>query len=125
MGEILHRCILPLELTNSNDGRGFGWHRSAARRKHYERKLDACGFMRSPFPVPVDVSVTRILGKGQKLWDASSGLRGNWKEIEDSLVALGWFHGDGPAFIRNCDFRQDSFRRYEGPSIEITIRGAT
>lgn len=112
---------LPFELTNGNDGRGYAWYKSASARKKFERQLRMLGHVRTPFDVPVKVTVTRILGKRQREWDASSGLRGNWKEIEDALVACGWFHDDKPQWIVATDFRQDASQRTNGPAVKVTI----
>ena len=112
---------LPIELTNGNMGRGSKWFSSAKIRKEYEAGLRLQGFSRSPFQFPVRVTVTRVLGKGQRLWDYSSGLRGNYKEIEDSLVAVGWFTDDSPKYITSTDFRQDECRKSSGPFIELLI----
>lgn len=57
----------------------------------------------------------------RRLWDSSSIGRGNWKEIEDALVVLGWFHDDCPKWIRETRFFQDALRRSDGPSIEVEI----
>ena len=121
MTELL-RIILPIELTNGNDGRGYAWQRSAARRKKLGKML--APLRRKPFSVPVVVEVTRILGKGQRLWDSSSVGRGNWKEIEDTLVELGWFHDDGPKWIVQTIFAQTADRRDEGPAVEIVVKKA-
>ena len=112
--------VLPVELTNGNDGRGYAWQRSASRRKKLAKQL--AHHRREPFGVPVVVEVTRILGKGQRLWDSSSVGRGNYKELEDTLVELGWFVDDGPQWIRQTVFGQDASRRSEGPAVEIVIK---
>lgn len=114
--------FIPIKLTNSNTGRGHHWGASASFRDKAEKKLRALGLARAvPFPCRVNVIVTRILGKGERLWDSSSVLRGNWKEIEDSLVAIGWFVDDSTQYIATTDGRQDDTRRNKGPGIELTI----
>lgn len=118
---VLLRVSLPIELTNGNDGRGSKWFSSAKVRKKVEQQLRGLGFTRKPFSKPVTVHVTRVLGKGQRLWDSSSIGRGNWKEIEDALVALGWFHDDCPKWIQETRFFQDSNRREVGPVIQIAV----
>lgn len=118
----LLRIILPIELTNGNDGRGYAWQRSASRRKKLAKQLAA--YRREPFDVPVVVEVTRILGKGQRLWDSSSIGRGSYKEVEDTLVELGWFHDDGPKWIVQTIFAQTADRREEGPAVEIVVKKA-
>lgn len=110
---------LPVKLTNGNDGRGSKWFRSDRRRKQLVKQLEP--FKRSPFAGPVSIVVTRVLGKGERLWDADSCGRGNAKEIIDSLVELGWFHDDGPKFIRHCDYRQCDKQRERGPVTQIEV----
>jgi len=112
---------LPFALTNGNDGRGRAWYSSANNRKKFEKVLRAQGFERVPFEYRVKVTVTRILGKGQRLWDSSSIGRGNWKEIEDSLVAVGFFYDDGPKCISETRFLQDDTQRENGPKIHVKI----
>jgi hypothetical protein len=94
---------------------------SAAFRDKVEKKLRKLGLTRSPFAMPVTVTVTRILGKGERLWDSSSILRGNWKEIEDALVAIGWFVDDSPKHIVWTNGRQDDTIRDKGPAVELEI----
>jgi len=118
----LLRIVLPIELTNGNDGRGYAWQRSASRRKKLAKQL--AQYRREPFSVPVVVEVTRILGKGQRLWDSSSIGRGSYKEVEDTLVELGWFHDDGPKWIVQTIFAQTANRRDEGPAVEIVVKEA-
>jgi hypothetical protein len=115
------KIILPIKLTNGNTGRGTAWYMSASFRKKVEKKLRGLGLARSPFAMPVTVTVTRILGKGERMWDSSSVLRGNWKEIEDALVAMGWFVDDSTEYIHTTDGRQDDTRRNKGPAIELEI----
>jgi len=121
---ILLDIILPFELTNGNDGRGNKWFNSAKVRKKFEHHLRLAGMTRRPFGVPVDITVTRVLGKGQRLWDSSSVGRGNWKEIEDALVACGWFHDDGPRWVKSTTYRQDDTRRADGPAVRVEITKA-
>ena len=119
--ELVERLVLPIELTNGNEGRTKHFGASASRRKNYEQLIAlSCG-RRSPISEPVTVTVNRILGRGQRLWDSSSILRGNYKELEDALVACGFFHDDGPSWILSTIGTQDDSRRSEGPSVEISI----
>ena len=112
---------LPFALTNGNDGQGGRWFSSAKIRKKFEAVLRLEYPARRPFNFPVVVHVTRIIGKGQRLWDSSSIGRGNWKQIEDAMVAVGFFHDDGPKYITETRFFQDDSRRDEGPQIEVSI----
>lgn len=121
MSEKLLSMTLPFELTNGNDGRGSKWFSSAKLRKKYEAELRLMELLRRPFEEPVRVEVTRILGKGQRLWDSSSIGRGNWKEIEDALVAVGWFYDDCPKWIGETRFFQDASQRGNGPAVLVEI----
>lgn len=111
--------LLPVELTNGNDGRGSKWFRSAKVREEMELILSQ--HRRTPFSCRTRVVVTRILGPGQRLWDSSSILRGNWKEIEDALVCLGWWIDDGPRWIVKTEGEQDATRRDEGPAVRVQV----
>lgn len=113
--------LLPLELTNGNDGRGSRWFNSAKRRKAIEDDLRLLGLARQPFGHPVRIEITRILGKGQRFWDEDSIGRGNAKELVDALVAIGWFRDDSRKWITQCDYRQDAGHRKRGPAIRIRV----
>jgi hypothetical protein len=107
--ELILRSILPIELTNGNTGRGHKFWASSKARKDAEKIIRANGLTRKPFDFPVTVRVTRMFRKGQRPWDSSSVGRGNWKEIEDALVACGWFHDDSYKWIRSTEFDQKTF----------------
>ena len=115
--KILSQTI-DLELTNGNDGRGGRWFSSAKVRKKIEETLRASGLVREPFEFPVRIHLTRVLGRGQRLWDHDSKLRGNSKELIDALVAVGWFRDDGPKYVTDVTASQDKTQRQNGP---ITI----
>lgn len=120
----LLRIRLPVELTNNNGGRSQTYHRSNQFRRQIEIQLRAWDLVRTPFDLQVTVTVLRVLGARQREWDQSSGLRGNWKEIEDAMVAVGWFHNDTRKWIRKVDFDQITDDRPNGPSIIVEIRHA-
>lgn len=122
--DALLTVTLPIELTNSNDGRGFNYRRTGKWRHAIESELRMLGQVRQPFEFPVTVHITRILGKGQRYWDADSILRGNSKELIDSLVAVGWFVDDSYKWITTVTGSQDDRRRNEGPAITITVERA-
>ena len=107
MAELLLRQILPIELSNGNTGRSSKWFSSAKLRKQYEADLRLQGFSREPFEDQTSVIVTRYLKPRQSKWDSSSCGRGNYKEIEDALVALGWWNDDSPKWISETRFKQD------------------
>lgn len=105
--ELIFSKSLPFELTNGNEGRSKKYFASNDARKRFHADLIVMGLKRAPFDTPVIVHVIRLLGKGQKYWDSSSGLRGNYKELEDALVAVGWFHDDSYKCIPETRFFQE------------------
>tara|TARA_B100001059_G_scaffold236189_1_gene285336 strand:+ start:2598 stop:3005 length:408 start_codon:yes stop_codon:yes gene_type:complete len=125
MSEIYSETVfLPFEISNKNNGQGRSWHGSAKDRKRFEFEIRSLGLVRTPYLFPVSVHVVRVLGKGQRFWDSSSVLRGNYKQLEDALVACGWFTDDSMTFIKRTSSDQDSTRRDQGPAVELTITEA-
>jgi hypothetical protein len=108
---ILRTIELPIELTNNNTGRTQHFGRSASQRKKYERIIRAKFGQQVPFSSKVEIVVQRVLAARQRLWDESSILRGNWKEIEDALVACGFLHDDKPDYVAKCVGDQDAITR--------------
>ena len=119
--KLIADITLPIELTNNNNGQGRAWFSSAKVRKSLQRDLLALGHKRKPFDHKVKVVITRILGKGQRLWDSSSVLRGNHKQLEDAMVECGWFHDDSPEFITVTLGLQDATQRKNGPAVRVQI----
>lgn len=118
--ELLFAAELPIELTNSNNGQTKNWYLTANDRKRFEKTIRERKLERTPFETPVILRVTRLMGKRQRLWDVSSVFRGNWKQIEDSLVACGWFTDDSPAYITDIRQRQVKDGRAK-PAILIEV----
>lgn len=117
------RYILPITLTNGNEGRTKHFSESAKRRKQYEKLIGymVLGRQLKCYRDPVTVAVVRILGQKEHPWDSSSGLRGNWKEIEDALVSCGVFQDDSIKWITETRFFQDDTKRTKGPLIEMIV----
>ncbi len=114
-------AIIPYDMTNNNDGQGHAWYRTAAARKAIEKQLRFMNYEREPFGFPVRLVVTRMLGARQKFWDADSVLRGSWKSLQDSLVAVGWFHDDSYKYIKAVDGRQDASQREKGAAVKVEV----
>jgi hypothetical protein len=113
--------ILFIRLTNGNRGRTKHWTSAARERKRIEKELREDGQVREPFDFPVTLKVTRILGKGERLWDSESWQRGNLKELVDSLVAVGWFADDGRKYITRTEFEDDDTQRDVGPAVKLEV----
>jgi len=69
----------------------------------------------------VEIQLTRIIGPRHRLWDADSVLRGSAKQLIDSLVAIGWFHDDGPKWITSATGVQDASQRVNGPAVMVEV----
>jgi hypothetical protein len=112
---------IPFDMSNSNDGQGHAWYRTAAVRKAISDQLARQGMQRETFQFPVRLRVTRILGPRQRLWDSDSILRGSYKQLQDTLVDAGWFHDDSPKYITEVLGKQDKDNRSEGPAVLIEV----
>lgn len=113
--------VLPIELTNGNEGRSKHWAPAHKRRREYELTIRSEYPHPKPVKTPVKLTVTRVLGKGQRRMDADSLGRGNAKEIIDALVAVGFLPDDGPKHVHEVTYRQDDTRRGERGITEIRI----
>lgn len=116
--------IMPVRLVNNNDGQKRHWYLSAEARAELGMQFKAWFPGRRPLGYPVKVIVTRILGKGQRLWDEDSIGRGNAKQIIDSLVGCRFFHDDKPKWIAKVDYAQDDTQRLEYPRVSVRIEKA-
>lgn len=113
--------LFDVALTNGNEGRTKHWGSAANRRKDLAWVVKAACSRPELIRGPVRLTVTRILGKGDRLWDADSVGRGNAKELIDAIVAAGFLEDDAPSVVVACDYRQDATRRSIGPKVEVTI----
>jgi len=116
---------VPIELDNGNSGRTKHFGASAKRRIEYEQTLRV--YLRSiRFEVETPdfrqkIILTRILGARQSFYDPDSLLRGNAKELIDSLVAVGFFRDDSYKWIDSVTALQDDTRRKDGRQTIIRI----
>ena len=117
--------LMPIRLTNANNGQTKRYQPSARFRNDCGDWCKVWFPGKKPFDHPVRLLVTRILGKGQQLWDEDSIGRGNAKQIIDSLVACNIFHDDRSRWIAGVDYRQDANQRLDYPRVSIRITPAT
>lgn len=115
--------LIPLDLTNSNDGQGRAWFSSAKERTRIEQILIDAGMRRKkPFKRQVRLRLTRILGPRQRLWDPTNFWRGNTKQLVDALVALNWFTDDSRKYIAEpVEGFQDASQRDKGPAVLLEV----
>lgn len=112
---------LPIRLTNDNGGRTRHFAPAAKRRREYEAIIRARYGTRTPPDHEQHLTITRVLGKGERLYDHDSTLRGNAKELVDALVACGFARDDSPAWITGVDGRQDATQRQRGPCVLVCL----
>ena len=113
--------VLPIQLDNGNSGRSKHWAAAHRSRKAIGATVSLFSPRRTRVRTPARVHVTRVLGKGQRLMDVDSLLRGNFKEILDSIVATGLIPDDGPAHVQEVTATQDATRRSEGPMTIVEL----
>lgn len=125
-------CVLSIkidhQLSNRNDGQGRHWGVSSKAKSKllrnvreaevagYDDKLCKLGLT---FEDKVDILVTRVLGANQRLWDADSVLRGDCKQLIDSIVQIGLLKDDGPKYVGHVLGTQEQFRRKRGPCVWV------
>jgi len=113
--------VLPIQLDNGNSGRSKHWAAAHRSRQAVGATVSLFSPRNTKVRTPVRVHVTRVLGKGQRLMDVDSLLRGNFKEILDSIVATGLIPDDGPAHVQEVTATQDATRRAEGPMTVVVL----
>ena len=77
--------------------------------------------MPHPFDCIVDLTITRILGKGQRLFDPDSIIRGNCKQCIDAVVDANLLVDDSSKHVGRVLGMQVANQRDRGPAIEITF----
>ena len=116
---------LPIELTNGNEGRSKHWAPAHKRRREYELAIRAEYPRPKKVKTPCRMTVTRVLGKRQRKFDADSLGRGNAKEIIDALVAVGFLPDDGPRHVVEVTYRQDDSVRPEKGRTVVVMEAVT
>jgi hypothetical protein len=114
------QITLPIDLKNDNVGRSAHWSRAAKRKKEYVQIVGTLYPRQKPFERPVSMTVTRVVGPGQRLVDYDSIGRGSAKELIDSLVDCGFLHDDGPRWVVGLAYDQIIDRK-QGPAVIVTF----
>lgn len=135
-------CILTIginaELKNNNNGQTKHWSTSHREKKvminalqnaiilHPENcSLSFLDFrkeiMVGSFNQKVDLTIKRILGKGQRFFDPDSILRGNCKQLVDALTSEKILKDDSSKHIGRVLGLQCANQRTRGPSIEVSF----
>lgn len=111
---LLTITIAGKKLANGNTGQTKHWSSSHKERKEWMRAIrdadveDADGWVAPPceyvdqygtLDIPVGIEIQRCLGPRERHWDADSVLRGNAKQLIDSLVELQFIHDDSVKYL--------------------------
>lgn len=139
-GKLIGTIDVPMKLKNNNQGQGRHWSGSHRERRIASEAVANAGFwyhLADHTKVGLRLSewllephtsygllgmvVWRVLGPRERLWDADSVLRGNYKQIQDALIEAGLAEDDSPKYIEWVLGRQDKERRGEGPCVEIEL----
>ncbi len=121
MSELPITLWLPLPLSNNNTGQSRHWSAAYKDKATFANTLTNLKLKGTPPPYKQRVTVTRILGKGERLWDADSVLRGNAKQLIDAMVDAGFFVDDSPKHITEVFGKQDDQKRFLGPAIKVEV----
>jgi hypothetical protein len=128
---------IPMKLKNNNQGQGRHWsgsHKERAVASQARVWQPSTSESRSWVSLPewlsgldrksgqkIGIVVWRILGKGERLWDSDSVLRGNYKQIQDALTEAGLVEDDSPKYIEWVLGRQDDSIRDNGPKVIVEV----
>lgn len=130
-----YRIVIDRELKNGNNGQTKHWSNSHKERKGWSEAIKdayAISLNGTEFPLDAFLScaapegtqglvITRVLGKGQRLWDADSVLRGSAKQLVDSLVEAGVARDDCPKYIEFVVGLQDASQRSDHETGYVTV----
>ena len=141
-GDELFTITVDIKLSNQNVGRSRHWSSAAKVKQRWIRALsdsadvNANGIVYplmefhhevlndAPISQRVGIVTTRVLGKGERLWDMDSIGRGDIKESIDSLVTHGILKDDSPRHLAWWLGQQDDTKRTHGPLVLHTFYGA-
>jgi hypothetical protein len=140
-GTLVAEVEIPMKLKNNNQGQGRHWSGSHKERRMATEAVANATVKYFPsttseFTVglsewlterhfdcdqKIGLVVWRILGKRERLWDADSVLRGNYKQIQDALIEAGLAEDDSPKYIEWVLGRQDDTIRDLGSKVLVEV----
>jgi hypothetical protein len=114
-------ATLPVDWPSRNKLDKMHWAARGRLRKDYSEMLMLMGLCRqhSTFTGRAKLVLTRVLGRGQRLFDEDN-LAGGAKQMIDAMVRCGWFKDDSPTYL-SVEFKQVSGRRQSGPAVEVAL----
>lgn len=109
---------LPIKLISQNKGSKRNWHKLREYKKIYTEHLMPHR-LKKPLGIAKKLTITRILGKGDKQWDLPN-IPYACKELIDSIVDANLLIDDSPQCLCEVAYKQDFQRRGNG-AIKIEI----
>ena len=111
--------VLKVKLISNNRGQGHHWSKSHKLRKHYEKVIIRSGHARKTPPEETqELTITRILGKGERAWDLPN-IPLATKQLIDALVATNHLKDDNSNDLVKVSYLQDATQRELGPAVKI------
>ena len=113
--------VVRLKLKSLNDLKGRHWARRHQEKNDAAWALKEAGARRTTPPEHRQlVTLTRVLGPRERVWDFENLTGGTAKAIFDALTDLGYWRDDSPRWIDRA-YEQDALQRQNGPAVEIRI----
>ncbi len=139
----LFTLTIPKELKNSNNGQSRHWSSSHKDKKEFMVALGNSSVVTDTgvelgiesfiydilgdafLSQRVGLIVERVLGKRQRLWDSDSVLRGNAKQLIDSITDYGILCDDSSKHVGWTLGIQDDTCKASGPFVRVHFYGIT
>lgn len=114
--------FLFVKLLSKNGRDALHWSRRQKLKNEYLLELSHAYPRKGVYTSEVKqrVTFTRVLGKGEKLFDDANMAGGSCVELQDAMTALGWWHDDSPRYLESR-FAQDAKHRQYGSCVVIRI----
>lgn len=113
--------VLPIKLLSKNSRDRLHYRARHALRIDYQNIVSIKYPRKRPTPDYRQlVTVTRIMGPKERLFDDMNIPGGSAVELVDSLVHLGWLFDDSPRYL-TPEFRQERHKTIRGPATMVEI----
>jgi Holliday junction resolvase RusA-like endonuclease len=121
---MLESITIDMELTSGNSGQQKHWYESHKQRRRIEDILKEIHRKREvPYMTKVALNIVRLYSGRQREWDCDNLLRGNSKQLIDSMVSVGFFLDDSTKYITQVVGSQER-SKVSGIRIEIHSKPA-
>ena len=131
------QCVIIIDgdMKNGNNGQTKHWSTSAKERKSWVKSVSNSwvrsingteyafeDYFQCSAPDGLQgLLLTRHIGKGQRFWDPDSVLRGNAKQLIDTLVEFGVMRDDSVKYLKFVIGVQCDSNREAGPYTSVEV----